>query len=135
MTSDRLPFLPLRIRKTLKAAGLVTREDITARQAELEDLGLSARDADVVRARFGLLAVGEVQSMSFEPLSVSEPDQVGITIGGPELWTTRQVAEHLCLTRRTVANWCGSGRITAVKLGDDWRVPRAEVQRLARGGG
>ena len=37
--------------------------------------------------------------------------------------------------RRTVANWCGSGRITAVKLGDDWRVPRAEVQRLARGGG
>ena len=135
MTSDRLPFLPLRIRKTLKAAGLVTREDITARQAELEDLGLSARDADVVRARFGLLAVGEVQSMSFEPLSVSEPDQVGVTIGGPELWTTRQVAEHLCLTRRTVANWCGSGRIQAVKLGDDWRVPRAEVQRLARGGG
>ena len=85
MTSDRLPFLPLRIRKTLKAAGLVTREDITARQAELEDLGLSARDADVVRARFGLLAVGEVQSMSFEPLSVAEPDQVGVTIGGPEL--------------------------------------------------
>ena len=38
MTSDRLPFLPLRIRKTLEAAGLVTREDITARQAELEDL-------------------------------------------------------------------------------------------------
>jgi excisionase family DNA binding protein len=37
--------------------------------------------------------------------------------------------------RRTVANWCGSGRIQAVKLGDDWRVPRAEVQRLARGGG
>ena len=27
------------------------------------------------------------------------------------------------------------GRIQAVKLGDDWRVPHAEVQRVARGGG
>ena len=94
MTSDRLPFLPLRIRKTLKAAGLVTREDITARQAELEDLGLSARDADVVRARFGLLAVGEVQSMSFEPLSVSEPDQVGVTIPRPRHLRRPRALDH-----------------------------------------
>jgi excisionase family DNA binding protein len=52
---------------------------------------------------------------------------------GPDLWTTREVAEYLSLSRRTVSNWCGSGRIAAVKLGDDWRIPRAEVVKLARG--
>ena len=62
--------------------------------------------------------------MSFEPLSVSEPDQVGVTIGGPDsLDHASASARAPCSTRRTVANWCGSGRIQAVKLGDDWRVP------------
>ena len=46
----------------------------------------------------------------------------------------RQVAGFLQLHRRTVANWCISGRIKAVKLGDDWRITGAEVMRLAGGG-
>lgn len=121
--TDRLPLLPLRIRKVLKAFGIVTRADLLLREPDLLALGLTSRDVGLVRVRLGLRSAPESPA-------APAPFADGLTVGGPELWTTRQVADYLSLHRRTVANWCAAGRLSAIKLGDDWRVPRAEVQRL-----
>lgn len=129
--TDRLPLLPLRIRKVLKAFGIVTRADLLLREPDLLALGLTSRDVGLVRVRLGLRSAPESPAAPApESPAAPAPFADGLTVGGPELWTTRQVADYLSLHRRTVANWCAAGRLSAIKLGDDWRVPRAEVQRL-----
>ena len=130
----------MRVVKKLKTAGVEDRADLLARCDDLSVLGLSDYDIRLVRRRLGwkpAVEVAAVEAIGDLPGAGDRagPEQVSATIVGPDLWTTRQVAEYLHLTRRTVANWCGTGRVKAVKPGEDWRVPRAEVQRLARGGG
>ena len=123
-------YFPVRIMKKLKAAGIMDRADLLARSDDLAALGLSDYDVRLVRRRLGLKP-----SLGAEVIpSSGESGETSKTIVGPELWTTGETAEYLSLSRRTVSNWCGSGRIAAVKIGDDWRIPRAEVARLARGG-
>lgn len=132
---------PPRILRVLTAAGIYTDEQVLLNLDRLEELGLRSTDARRVRAK--VLAISEVPSSAVE--SETEADfsaQVelpalkdgGAQFGGAELWTVRQVAGFLQLHRRTVANWCISGRIKAVKLGDDWRIAGSEVMRLASGG-
>jgi excisionase family DNA binding protein len=119
-------YFPPRIVRQLKAAGIESRSDLDARLDTLTDV-LSARDARLVRKACGWRPP-EAEQDTVEVPSSAGP--VAVVIDGPELWSTRQVAEYLGLTRRTVANWCADGRIAALKLGDDWRVPRGEVERL-----
>ena len=115
-------YFPPRIMKQLRAAGISTRAELAAR---LDDLGfLSDYDARLVRRELGW------RPPAFELPAAGD---VPAGVGGPELWTTRQVADFLQLNSRTVANWCLAGRVRAVKLGSDWRIPRAEVARLAGG--
>jgi excisionase family DNA binding protein len=138
-----LNFSP-RILKVLTAAGLYTDEQVLENLDRLEELGLRSTDARRVRAKVAALTAGEGASTAavarkrgeVELPVLREGDAGGDapTFGGAELWTVRQVAGFLQLHRRTVANWCGSGRIKAVKIGDDWRITGAEVMRLARGG-
>ena len=123
-------YFPVRIARVLKAAGIRNQSQIYLRAAELEALGLSASDAALVRRRVGWIPIAPVLDAP-APSAFSPARALANTA---ELWTTRQVADYFQINRRTVANWCGSGKLAAIKLGDDWRIPRAEVQRLAVGG-
>lgn len=46
--------------------------------------------------------------------------------------TVEEVAEFLKLHPKTVAKWINEGRIKAVKLGREWRVPKSEIGRLLK---
>jgi len=137
---------PPRILRVFTAAGIYTDEQVLLNLDRLEELGLRSTDARRVRAK--VLAVPEVPLAAAETFGVEPETEVsgavlrelpalkdsGAQFGGAELWTVRQVAGFLQLHRRTVANWCISGRIKAVKLGEDWRIAGSEVMRLAREG-
>ena len=116
-------YFPPRINRSLRAAGVSTRAQLDARLDDLTEI-LSDYDARFVRRELGW------RPPAFELPAAGD---VPAGVGGPELWTTRQVADFLQLNSRTVANWCLAGRVRAVKLGSDWRIPRAEVARLAGG--
>jgi excisionase family DNA binding protein len=47
-----------------------------------------------------------------------------------ELLTASQAADALSATSQTIRNWIGSGRLPAVRIGNRFLVPRAEVDRL-----
>lgn len=45
-------------------------------------------------------------------------------------YTPQEVAEKLKLNIRTVYKWIKEGRIKAVKIGDLWRIPESEINRI-----
>lgn len=47
----------------------------------------------------------------------------------PELLTLREVAEYLRVSTRTAYQLARDGAIPAVRVGGQWRVPRAELER------
>ncbi len=44
--------------------------------------------------------------------------------------TVWEVARYLRLSRTTVWRWCREGKLRAVRIGHQWRVRRAEVERM-----
>lgn len=115
-----------RLISQLARVGIATHADLVGRQADLERLGFTALDAR--RVRFALLreavgaAAGDADSVT--PVPVDPCARL------PELLTAREAADFLRVNRRTVANWCLAGTIAAYRLGDDWRIARAEVLKL-----
>lgn len=51
----------------------------------------------------------------------------------PEYLTTSEVADQIRMTAEYVARQCKAGRIRAVKLGDEWRIPRDAVAEFMSG--
>lgn len=49
------------------------------------------------------------------------------------IYTTKEVAEILKLNIETIKRMARDGRIKAVKLGKQWRIPEEEVERLKKG--
>ncbi len=47
-----------------------------------------------------------------------------------EVLTVWEVARYLRLSRTTVWRWCREGKLHAVRIGHQWRVRRAEVERM-----
>lgn len=45
-------------------------------------------------------------------------------------YTPQEVANKLKLNVRTLYKWIREGRLYAVKLGDVWRIPETELNRL-----
>lgn len=45
-----------------------------------------------------------------------------------EYLTVEQVATKLQVSERTVYNWINSGKLSASKFGDNWRVTPAELE-------
>lgn len=56
------------------------------------------------------------------------------SIAGKEMFTTAEAAEALGLGRATVQHYCqgDAPRIKATKLGRDWLIPKAEIDRYKR---
>lgn len=49
------------------------------------------------------------------------------------MYTIKQVANELNFKERTVRMWVTTGKIKAVKIMSEWRIPKEEVERLKRG--
>mgnify|MGYP000853422453 CR=1 FL=1 len=47
-----------------------------------------------------------------------------------QYYTLQEVAEKLKLNVRTLYKWIREGKLNAVKLGDVWRIPESELNRL-----
>ena len=50
------------------------------------------------------------------------------------LLTPAEVAEYLRISRRTVVRWVREGRLRAIRVGRQWRIPAEEVQRVVQKG-
>lgn len=48
------------------------------------------------------------------------------------LWTTQQVADAFQVTSETIRNWIGEGKLKAVKLGNEWRIPNSDLATFTR---
>ena len=48
-------------------------------------------------------------------------------------FTLAEAGQYLSLTRKTLLKMCNDGTIKAVKLGNDWRISKAELDRLLAG--
>ena len=48
----------------------------------------------------------------------------------PELLTASQAAEALSATSQSIRNWIRAGRLRAVRIGNRFLIPRAEVERM-----
>ena len=48
-------------------------------------------------------------------------------------YTPKEVSEKLKLNIRTVYKWIREEKLMAVKLGDVWRIPESELNRLLKG--
>ena len=53
--------------------------------------------------------------------------------GGDIMYRIREVAQILGFTERAVRQWVMDGKIKAVKIMSEWRIPEEEVERLKRG--
>lgn len=52
---------------------------------------------------------------------------------GEPMYRIRQVAAMLNFTERAVRQWVADGKIQAVKIMSEWRIPASEVERLKKG--
>ena len=59
--------------------------------------------------------------------------RVRVPMSDGELLTASQAAEGLSASSQSVRNWIRSGRLPAVRIGNRFLIPRAEIDRL-RGG-
>lgn len=48
----------------------------------------------------------------------------------PKYLTPEEVAEELRVTRRTVYEWLGTGRLKAYRAGNFWRITREQLERF-----
>lgn len=51
-----------------------------------------------------------------------------------EFYTAEELADYLKISSQTVRAWIREKKISAVKFGRAWRIPKAEVQRLVKEG-
>lgn len=51
--------------------------------------------------------------------------------GDEKFYTTNKVGELFEVTAETVRNWIEEGKMKAMKINGQWRVPRSEVLRFA----
>lgn len=49
------------------------------------------------------------------------------------MYRIKEVAKELGFTERAVRQWIVDGKIKAVKIMSEWRIPKEEVERLKRG--
>jgi|Deesub1362B_J571_1020462.scaffolds.fasta_scaffold01116_10 excisionase family DNA binding protein len=52
-----------------------------------------------------------------------------------DLLTTKEVAEILRVTERTVQRWCKEGKISSIELpgGRGYRIPKSEIDKILEG--
>lgn len=51
-----------------------------------------------------------------------------------QLYTIKQVAEHLQVSRKTVYDWMSAGRLRYVLVGEHRRIPQSALEEFIRPG-
>ena len=54
-------------------------------------------------------------------------------VGDKMMYRIREVAQILGFTERAVREWVRTGKIKAIKIMSEWRIPEEEVERLKKG--
>lgn len=49
------------------------------------------------------------------------------------MYRVKEVSSILNYKERTIRQWITDGKLKAVKIGGEWRVPKEEVERKKRG--
>lgn len=49
-----------------------------------------------------------------------------------QVYTTRETANLLRITDRTVRQWIKDGKLPAVKVGSGWRIQKADLDQLLK---
>lgn len=50
------------------------------------------------------------------------------------LYSTQEAAEALGVSTKSIARWIKDGRLKGVRAGRLWKIPAAEIQRMANEG-
>lgn len=53
-------------------------------------------------------------------------------MGQPDFYLVDELAEKLRVSRMTIYRWIKSGKLTAMKLGKEFRIDREEFERLIK---
>lgn len=51
-----------------------------------------------------------------------------------EVYTLKEIEDLLHVTRRTLYNWIKSGKLTAFRIGKEWRVTREALEAFTHTG-
>lgn len=49
------------------------------------------------------------------------------------MYKIKEVAEIISYSERTIRQWIKDGKVKAVKIMSEWRIPEDEVERLKKG--
>ena len=49
-------------------------------------------------------------------------------------YTLKEVCEALGVHRNTFLRWISAGKVKAIQLGRDWRIPESEISRICSKG-
>jgi excisionase family DNA binding protein len=49
-------------------------------------------------------------------------------------YTLKEVCEALGVHRNTFLRWISAGKVKAIQLGRDWRIPESEIDRICSSG-
>lgn len=47
--------------------------------------------------------------------------------------TTQEAAEHLRVSKATILRWCKAGKLPAFRIGREWRINMAELDKIMLG--
>lgn len=47
-----------------------------------------------------------------------------------KLLTVSEVAAYFRVSKATILRWCAQGRIPAIRIGREWRIPAEELQKI-----
>ncbi len=49
---------------------------------------------------------------------------------GPQIYDAQKLAKFFGVSRKTVWDWCKSGKLPAFKIGKEWKVRKEDLQKL-----
>lgn len=65
---------------------------------------------------------------------MKENIQVGDISNLPEIFTSKQICDYLSVSDNTLYSWIQAGKLQAVKIGRNWYITRAEIERILKEG-
>jgi excisionase family DNA binding protein len=51
----------------------------------------------------------------------------------PRILTAQEAADYLRVTRATIRRWCQEGKLPAFRIGREWRINKAELDKITGG--
>jgi excisionase family DNA binding protein len=78
-----------------------------------------------------LPTVREVFRKKFSVFIISFAESLEELIPQKSFFSTEEVAEIFGVRSKTVRKWIYSGKVRAVKVGSQWRIPRGELIEFA----